>query len=146
MSDLLPRRGFLRQLAALPLVGGGVTLIGQPTAVAEPITRGLLAQYWNWLFYERRLLCIEMAGDCRDRKRWLEACGGRVDFIINDASDQVAMMDPRVWPADAAGPGARWPEFHFPHPGNWTDVPKPSSRAAVVMAASGFDWRPEVDR
>jgi len=25
------RRGFLRGLASLPLIGGGVTLIGQPT-------------------------------------------------------------------------------------------------------------------
>jgi len=28
------RRGFLRGLAALPLIGGGVTLIGNPTRAA----------------------------------------------------------------------------------------------------------------
>jgi hypothetical protein len=34
MSDLLQRRGFLRALATLPLIGGGVTLIGNPTRAA----------------------------------------------------------------------------------------------------------------
>jgi len=33
---LTERRGFLRALAGLPLIGGGVTLVGAPTAVAEP--------------------------------------------------------------------------------------------------------------
>ena len=32
------RRSFLRQLASLPLIGGGVTLIGKPTAAAVPVT------------------------------------------------------------------------------------------------------------
>lgn len=32
MLEALPRRGFLRRLATLPLIGGGVTLTGQPTA------------------------------------------------------------------------------------------------------------------
>ena len=36
MSD---RRTFLRQLASLPLIGGGVTLIGNPTAAAVACQR-----------------------------------------------------------------------------------------------------------
>ena len=33
-ASALPHRGFLRQLAGLPLRGGGVTLIGQPGIMA----------------------------------------------------------------------------------------------------------------
>jgi hypothetical protein len=38
MSDLLARRDFLRSLAHLPLIGGGVTILGNPTAAAVPVT------------------------------------------------------------------------------------------------------------
>ena len=56
MADALARRGFLRGLAHLPLIGGGVTLLGNPTAAAEPVTEELLDSYSEWLHYERRLL------------------------------------------------------------------------------------------
>ena len=49
MSD---RRSFLRGLATLPLIGGSVTLIGQPTAAAVPITDALLERYTSWLIHE----------------------------------------------------------------------------------------------
>ena len=66
MSGPLARRGFLRGLAGLPLVGGAVTLIGQPTAAAVPATPELLEAYRNWLHMERRMLAWEMAeGDPR---------------------------------------------------------------------------------
>ena len=55
-------RAFLRGLAALPLIGGGVTLIGNPTRAAEPVTSDLLDAYNEWLFYERRMLCLEQYG------------------------------------------------------------------------------------
>ena len=42
MSD---RRAFLASLAALPMLGGGVRLIGRPTAAAVPVTDGLLRNY-----------------------------------------------------------------------------------------------------
>jgi len=37
MHDPNTRRGSLCGLTTLPLIGGGVTLIGQPTAAAAPI-------------------------------------------------------------------------------------------------------------
>ena len=47
------RRAFLRQLASLPLIGGAVTLIGNPTAAAVPATPELLDAYEEWLDLER---------------------------------------------------------------------------------------------
>jgi hypothetical protein len=48
----MPRRAFLSQLAALPLIGGGLSLIGAPHAVAEPVTPELLDAYKSWLLVE----------------------------------------------------------------------------------------------
>ena len=53
MSRPQVRRGFLRGLVGLPLLGGGLTLIGAPTAVAEPISEHLLRVYASWLWGER---------------------------------------------------------------------------------------------
>ena len=116
------RREFLRSLATLPLIGGSVALVGKPTGIAEPITTPMLLQYANWLFYERRLLCYDIAersGTWHGHRRFL---------------DSASYIDP------GNGEG-HYSEFHFPRYGEWTDVPRPSTRAAVVMAASGFDWR-----
>jgi len=60
LADLLNRRGILRGLATLPLIGGGVTLIGQPTASAEPLTDDLLHSYQAWLAFEGKLLQAEL--------------------------------------------------------------------------------------
>ncbi len=115
-TTIAPRRGFLRGLLSLPLIGGGVTLIGNPTAAAEPITRELLVNYQQWLFYERRLLLTEIFPS-QEERRLAEALvphGGR-------GADQ----------------------FHFPafERGGWQGVPKPSSRAALVLSAVGCEWR-----
>lgn len=48
------RRAFLRGLTSLPLIGGGVTLIGNPTAAAVPVTGGTALTYLAWLDFERR--------------------------------------------------------------------------------------------
>ena len=56
MAEPLARRGFLRGLAHLPLIGGGVTILGNPTGAAEPVTEGLLDTYATWLEMERRFL------------------------------------------------------------------------------------------
>ena len=116
------RRAFLRQLATLPLIGGSVALIGAPSAVAEPTTLPMLLQYANWLFYERRLLCHEI-------------CGAGGDWDAGQHLEDVDWIRP-------GRSGEHFPDFHIPRDKAWTDVPSPSTRAAVVMAASGFDWRP----
>lgn len=54
MSRPQDRRGFLRGLAGLPLIGGSVALIGSPTAAAVQPTYGMLATYTAWLDGERR--------------------------------------------------------------------------------------------
>lgn len=54
MMEHLARRGFLRGLAALPMVGGAVTLIGRPTAAAVPISDALQERYTIWLAHEHR--------------------------------------------------------------------------------------------
>ena len=46
------RRGLLRGLATLPLIGGSVALIGKPTAVAVPMTLPLIDRYVAWLAAE----------------------------------------------------------------------------------------------
>jgi hypothetical protein len=53
MADLLARRGFLRQLAGLPLIGG-VTILGKPTKAAVPVTEELKERYIAWLAHEHR--------------------------------------------------------------------------------------------
>ncbi|WP_018262372.1 hypothetical protein [Methylobacterium sp. WSM2598] len=76
--SLASRRGFLRGLTRLPLIGGGVTLIGNPTAAAEPVTPALLNAYNEWLFYERRLLCIEAYGS--PDAEHVVPCAGAAEF------------------------------------------------------------------
>ena len=56
MSVPASRRGFLRGLTTLPLIGGGVALIGNPTAAGVPITGGTIATYLAWLHFEQRFV------------------------------------------------------------------------------------------
>lgn len=63
MSAPASRRGFLRGLTTLPLIGGGVALIGSPTAAAVPVTGGTIATYIAWLDAERRY--VQWASGCR---------------------------------------------------------------------------------
>lgn len=119
------RRDFLRGLVALPLVGGGVSLIGNPTAAAEPITPDLLEAYKTWLDSELRHLCWEMAdmpvfidryrdfpGDMTKRYDRSKAIGSMLSFI-----------------GDAG-------QIHF---GRY--CAEASARAAIVLSAVGCDWR-----
>lgn len=71
---MLERRGFLRGLASLPLIGGGVTLIGNPTAVAAaPEYRELLA-YSEWLDGERVAINAELFPQIGSQYRDVRPC------------------------------------------------------------------------
>lgn len=60
MKSPQSHRGFLGGLTTLPLIGGRITVIGQPTAAAEPITFELLEHYKSWLYAEAVALGREM--------------------------------------------------------------------------------------
>ena len=111
MADALARRGLLRGLARLPLIGGGVTILGNPTGAAEPVTDDLLDAYSKWLFYERRLLCLERWPGLRHPDGFISANTGAGGYHF-----------------------PLWPE-------RWQDRPMPSTRAAVVLSAVGCGWR-----
>lgn len=113
------RRGFLRGLVSLPLIGGGVTLIGAPSAVAEPVTPRLLREYHDWLMYERNEVIREIE------------IGGRTQF----------------GPNAVFGSALRWHrtrgERRLDSEGEMMGdgVSFPSTRAALVLSAVGCDWR-----
>jgi hypothetical protein len=72
------RRGFLRGLATLPLIGGSVAILGKPTATAVPVTDDLLTAYDEWLDMERSWLRFERYG--RDARRQKTAVPYEVVF------------------------------------------------------------------
>ena len=57
------RRTFLRGLASLPLIGGSVAILGQPTAAAVPVTPFLMADYADFLGLERWRVLSGLYGD-----------------------------------------------------------------------------------
>lgn len=111
------RRGFLRGLIALPLIGGGVTLIGNPTASAVPVSQELIYSYKAWLHYEHRMLSYELAGYnprlAHQVEHWHQTTGAGGN-----------------WHFGWAYPGARGPA-------GWRDAPQPSTRAALVLSTVG---------
>lgn len=73
MSALGSRRGFLSGLVSLPLIGGAVTLIGSPSAVAEPASDVLMREYTSWPAYEWSRASMETYGN--DRGLWFPLHG-----------------------------------------------------------------------
>ena len=68
-----------------------------------------MAAYNEWLFYERRLLAMEMYPGSRDPDYIVPANTGVMEFHF-----------------------PMWPE-------RWQDRPQPSTRAALVLSAVGID-------
>jgi hypothetical protein len=123
------RRGFLRGLASLPLIGGGVTLIGNPTAAAVPTSRQLLDSYEAWLFYERRHLRFERYGlEKADRDD-----GWDREWLFVHAS----MVNPDAAPVEFVKMANGGGRFHAQH----HRAQPASNRAAVVLSAVGCDWQ-----
>ncbi|TDR93813.1 hypothetical protein [Enterovirga rhinocerotis] len=123
------RRGFLRGLASLPLIGGGVTLIGRPVAAAVPVTDALQERYLTWLAHEHMAAVKEHAyrksleaalrwgpakRECSPEAyaRGSEECAGYVNWMP-PAPDIEAM----------------------------TKLTRPSTRAAVILSAAGVPLR-----
>lgn len=113
------RRLFLRALAALPFVGGGVAIVGAPEAVAEPVTKQMLREYHDWLMYERFMVAQELEDDEPNR----------------------------FGPQSQFGSAWRWHRERGPIRQSESGLPLgdgvsfPSTRAALVLSAVGCDWR-----
>ena len=154
----LPRRGFLRQLCGLPLIGGGLSLIGAPSAVAEPVTPALIGAYARWLELERFLLIEEMP-----RVSLIERAGqGAIERLRRAGhyadADAIARAEARIaeiqaefeaefchFRARARLGGAddlKTPVDRFYFTPDMAIVSPPAStRAALVLSAVGCDWR-----
>ena len=113
MSD---RRTFLRGLASLPLIGGGLTLIGNPTAAAVPVTDALCDRYVDWLSVELGEALME-----RDSRR---APLGYADLAIDHRREWC-----RRNPTLNSDPTSE--RFRL------LPMVPPSSRAAVILSAAG---------
>lgn len=120
MSRPDSRRGFLRGLTTLPLIGGSVALISTPSAVAEPVTRDMLDSYDAWLFYERRFFRFERYGTA-DGDLGYDGRFVIADTVTGKNFDYVSL-------ANAGG------RFHGP------DTAPATSRAALVLSAVGCGW------
>lgn len=117
MSELIAaRRGFLRGLLSLPLIGGGVTLIGQPTAAAVPVTSDLLEHYQAFLLAEAAETISE-----RD--------------LLRHPEHPYLLEHRRQWCREM-----RWYDGADARPEIMTHVraAPAGSRAAVVLAAAGI--------
>lgn len=109
------RRGFLAALAKLPLIGGGVMLLGQPSAAAVPMSSALLRTYVAFLGRERQAAQAELA-------------------ILRGYGEHLSLANPETWRSEAW-----WMQI----PGEpaidaLVTLAPASSRAAVVMAAAGL--------
>lgn len=102
------RRGFLRGLTRLPLIGGSVALIGAPSAVAEPVTLDLLREYETWLGIEHT----------------------RIGRMLRPGDNTTSIQ--------FHGPAYEW---HYDGVGRRYLHGDPSTRAALVLATVGCDWR-----
>lgn len=109
-----PRRSFLKTLLTAPLAAVGVhhfLLAPKGAPAVQAATPKVLAAYAEWLYYEHRLLMIEMFPDPALRK----------------VMEKVA----------PTGSAARF--FHFPMGRDWRELPQPSTRALAVLNAVGCD-------
>jgi hypothetical protein len=109
------RRGFLRSLAALPLIGGAVQIIGAPSAVDMPTTEGLLRWYQAFLSRENLATLAEI--------QLLR--GYAPEFNLAQRASYEHRVPMCMVPPNAAADAL-------------VNETAPSSRAALVLSAAGF--------
>ncbi|WP_237479250.1 hypothetical protein [Lichenibacterium dinghuense] len=111
------RRAFLRGLASLPLIGGSVALIGNPSAAAVPVSRYLLDSYMDFLAIELRETVIQSRETHAARE-------GHPDCPwVREATER------HMWAPER------------PHMRGLLDASgRPSARAAVILSAAGVPW------
>jgi len=114
MTSPANRRGFLSGLVSLPLIGGGVMLIGKPVGAAGEPSRLCMESYLAWLHFEKRAVHSALYPEIP-----------RGTFV----------------PQDNKGAQFHFAD-RFGHHGWWQRVKQEAlSRAPVVLATVGCDWR-----
>jgi hypothetical protein len=151
-NSTLPRRGFLRQLCHLPLIGGGIALLGAPTAVAMPVTPDLREAYRRWLWLEHALLLDECPHPPQILQRQKPSMVGWDDSNIREylgAEQRLAQIETDFraeccnfrfrsgFTAEDPSPVDRF----FLNRDRAIVSPPASTRAALVMSAVGCEWR-----
>ncbi len=117
------RRGFLRGLAALPLIGGSIELQGRPVAAATPVTLDLMRRYRDFL--SRELLTCAAEIDVLHAP-WRHFGAGRHEaWDLSDYRSFVDRIGPVAFICDE-GPATRV-----------VAQAPPSTRAAIVLSAAG---------
>ena len=112
------RRGFLSSLAALPMLGGGIKLLGRPTGAAVPVSVGLLKKYRG--FCIREMFATEIEITLIQSEYHYKNMG----FSLTDCS---TWQNLPAW----------WPPQEDPELDAIVTERPASTRAAVVMAAIG---------
>lgn len=130
MSSPTDRRGFLRGLVSLPLIGGSVALVGRPTAAAVPVSDALLERYHAWLSYEHKEAHLEVERR-RAERHLIEMYGGldRHRAFLAEREVYTRQHPAMYWFPDA-------PDIVS----SVMSAPA-STRAAVVLSAAGAGWR-----
>ncbi|BAU93376.1 hypothetical protein MPPM_4771 [Methylorubrum populi] len=126
------RRGFLRGLTTLPLIGGGVTLIGSPTAVAEPVTDRLFDAYLGFIVHKHR----EILAQHSYRKAVARAASlSREGVTMPAGFPEACAQDTRELPY------LQWVPKGSDAVDYFCRAACPTTRAALVLSAVGYDWR-----
>ena len=112
--DTIGRRGLLRGLATLPLIGGSVALIGNPTRADVPVTPELQERYIAWLANEHAAALFEHG-----------VAGYRSRPEMNRNWHEARVRVPLYWFPKA-------PDIE-----RMTAWTLPSARAAIVLSAVG---------
>jgi hypothetical protein len=130
MSEAILRRGILRQLVLLPMLGGGVALLGAPTAVAEPVTTGLLDAYHTFLRGELNLLEQERPRELYELYEPCPKVAMDDPIYLSWAEEVIAAHEERMRECNARRLRTMaMPVFRA----------QASSRAALVLSAVGVD-------